>query len=459
MADDESPKSDPEIVAPVTGPLPSREPRHDPGVIDGEATEIHHGASAEPEAEEAAESAAEPDEPAPQAAPIEEPAVVAASAPPSRAGWLFLAALVGALVGVVVALAVAWFFDPRAAAIDSAVSSLATLQHNAEAGSVANAMLDKRLRALETDEASAPKASAIDALGQRIAALEAAAKADAGRNTIAQSALDEAHAARADAAKALALASAAGAGSSGAGSSAAPPASSAAPAAPDTSALEARVGKLESDLAALKAAADLAPVNDRLAKLEAALAAPKSEARVAASASAPGGGAGAAVLAISLVERVNAGAPYEPELTALSRLGADGAKLDALKPFAQTGAPTLAALRAAFAKVAPAVAAAATPAQTGGVMDRLLDHLRQLVRVHKVGEAVGDDPEGLTAHIAAALARGDLAAAYEAYGRLPEAARQAAGDWGKLAQGRQAAGEAALALRADAVGRLAAAKD
>ena len=455
MADDESPKSEPEIVAPVTGPLPSREPRHDPGTIDGEATEIHHAAPVEPEAgEAAAESVAEPDEPPVHAAPVEEPAAVAASTPP-RVAWPFLAALLGAVFGAIVALAAAWFFDPRGAEIDSAVSSMATLQRNTEAGSVANAMLDKRLRALETTDAAAPKAAALDALSRRIAALETAAgNNETAKNAIAQSALDEAHAARADAAKALALASAAGAGSS-----AAPPASGAAPVAPDTSALEARVGKLESDLAALKAAADLAPVNDRLAKLEAALAAPKSEARVAASASPPGGGAGAAVLAISLVERVDVGAPYQAELTALTRLGADSAKLDALKPFAQTGAPTLAALRAAFAKLAPAVVAAATPAQTGGVMDRLLDHLRQLVRIHKVGEAVGDDPEGLTAHITAALARGDLAAADEAYGRLPEAAKQAAGDWGKLAEARQAAGVAALALRADTVGRLAAAKD
>ena len=453
MADDENPKSEPEIVVPVAGPLPNREPRHDPGVIDGEATEVHHDAPAEPEASEAAaEIAAAPDEPPSDATPFVESAAVAPSAPPRRAGLPFLAGLFGALIGAVVALAAAWFFDPRGAEIDSAVSGIATLQRNTEAGSVANAMLDKRLRALETDDAAAPKATALDALGRRIAALEdAAAKNGTGKNAIAQSALDAAQAARADAAKALALASATGAGSSAA--------SGAAPVAPDTSALEARVGKLESDLAALKAAVDLAPINDRLAKLETALAAPKSEARVAASASPPGGGAGAAVLAISLVERLDVGAPYEAELTALTRLGLDSAKIDALKPFAQTGAPTSGALRAAFARLAPAVVVAATPAQTGGVMDRLLAHLRQLVRIHKVGEAVGDDPEGLTARITAALARGDLSAAIEAYGRLPEAARRAAGDWDELVRARQAAGEAALALRADTVGRLASAKN
>jgi len=160
-----------------------------------------------------------------------------------------------------------------------------------------------------------------------------------------------------------------------------------------------------------------------------------------------------------LNERLNAGAAFAPELTALARLGADDGKLSALRPFADAGAPTVAALGAAFAKIAPDLIAAATPPSGEGVIDRLLDHMRKLVRVHKVGEVAGADVEALAPRIAAALVRGDLSAALDAYDRLPDAARQASRDWAKAAEARRAAGVAAQGLRADAVGRLAAAKN
>lgn len=429
MADDTSPKSEPEIVSPTPGPLPSREPRHDPGVIEGEATELH-AAPRTPEAEAEAPEAPQPD-PAP--------------AKPPGAGRPFLAALAGALVGSVAAFAAAWFLDPRASEFQPAMAHLSVLERQQSIDKEAAAALDKRLRALESNEAAAAKAATLDALAKRVAGLETA-----GKNDAAQTALDEARAARADAAKALALAGQAGSAPAPQGGQAS---------AAEASALEARVAKLESDVSALKpAAADLGAIKDRLAKVEAGLAAPKSENRVPPSEEAAGGGATAAILATSLVDRLDAGAPYAQELAALTRLGADGAKLAALKPFADTGAPTLASLRVDFVKRAPTVAAAATPAEEGGVWDRFIDHMRKLVRVHNVGDPAANDPEALTSRIAAALAHGDLAQALEAYRRLPQAAQRDAADWAKAAEAREAAGEAALALRAEAVDRLAATK-
>ena len=81
------------------------------------------------------------------------------------------------------------------------------------------------------------------------------------------------------------------------------------------------------------------------------------------------------------------------------------------------------------------------------------------MRVRKVGEVAGDDPGAQAARVSAALARGDLAAALDAYRRLPDAARQASADWGKAAEARLAAAVAAQSLRADAVARLAAAEN
>ncbi len=437
MADETSPKSEPEIVSPTPGPLPSREPRHDPGVIEGEATEIHSAGAAPPEAPEP--------EPVPEASPEPEPA--AAPQPRPSAARPFLAALAGALVGGVAAFAAAWYLDPRAAEFEPAMARLAALEQQANADHAAAAAVDKRLRALEANEAGAAKADALDALAKRVAGLESAAKNDGAQNAEA-----DARAARADAAKALALAAQAGAA----------PTHSEGPATgtqTDTGAVDARLAKLESDVSGVKpAVADLGAVTDRLAKVEAALAAPKSETRVAPSEEAAGGPAAAAILAIALVERLDAGASYAQEWAALNRLGADGAKLAALKPFADTGAPTPASLRADFLKRAAAVAAAAAPPEQGGVMDRLLDHMSKLVRVHKVGDPAAADPESLTSRITAALAHGDIAAALAAYHRLPEAAQRDAADWAAAAEARQKAGEAALALRATAVDRLAAAK-
>ncbi len=443
MADDASRKSEPEIAEPAAGAAPpSREPRHDPGVIEGEASEIHQAApepaAAEPASEErAAEPAAD--------------ATAPEMRPRTRSSFFpFVAGGLGALFGAALALGAAWLVDPRAAALSAATSHLAALERGAEGQSEANANFDRRLVALEASEPGAAKAAALEALGRRVAALEGAA----GQGEAAQAALEEARAARADAAKALALAA-------GTGQAAAAPIQGGAPAPFDASALEARIGKLEGELAGLKSReTDLGQFDDRLAKIESALAAPKSGARVAAAEVALNrDGAAEAILAIALNERLNAGAPFAPELTALARLGADDGKLSALKPFADAGAPTLAALGAAFAKIAPDVIAAATPPSGGGVMDRLLDHMRKLVRVRKVGEAAGDDAEALAPRISAALARGDLSAALEAYDRLPDAARQASRDWAKAAEARQAAGAAAEGLRADAVGRLAAAKN
>ena len=92
-------------------------------------------------------------------------------------------------------------------------------------------------------------------------------------------------------------------------------------------------------------------------------------------------------------------------------------------------------------------------------MDRMLDHMRKLVRVRAVGEVAGDDPAALVSQIEAALARGQAASALGVYARLPEAARKAGADWAKTADARVAADAAARSLRENAIGRLAAARN
>jgi hypothetical protein len=419
MADDPIPSAEPEISAPPPAARP------EPAVIDGEATEIRDEGAAAPEAPPAEEAASPPPG---------EPARLAAYAVPAAAG------LGGAILGAALALLAAWLIDPRARALDDVRARLATLETSAQTQSSATAALDKRIAGLAAGAGGAVKADALDSLGRRVGALEAAG---GGIKT----ALDEARAARADAAKALAAAQAP-----------LPPPNAAAPAEPN--ALEPRLAKLEADLAAAGLRLDrLGGLDQRLAKLEGATAAPKSDARVAPANSATENAASIAVVALSLEQRFAAGAPFAAELAALAQLGVGADALAPLKPFAESGAPSLAAVAASWAKVEPAAAAAAPPPERSG-WDRLLDHMRALVRIRRVGEAAAsDESEPPVARIGAALERGDLPAALDAYGRLPEAARAVGGLWADAAGAREGAAKAATALRADAIGRLAAAKD
>jgi len=420
MAEDPIPSAEPEISAPPPT-VPPSPARPDPGVIDGEATEIR---------EEPAAEAAPADAP-----PSLEPNRPAAYAIPAAVG------LGGAILGAALALLAAWLIDPRAGALDDVRARIATVEKSAQSEPATASALDKRIAALEAGVASAAKGAALDALGRRIGALEASG-ADA------KTALDEARAARADAAKALNLAQAA-------------PLSTNAAAPAEPSALAPRLAKLENDLAAAAARLNqLGALDERLSKLEgAAGAAPKSDARVAMAKGASESPASVAVLALSLEQRLAAGAPFAAELAALSQLGVGADALAPLKPFADSGAPSLAALAASWAKVEPAVAAAA-PSPERSAWDRLLDHMRALVRVRRVGEAAGsDESDPPVARVGAALDRGDLAAALAAYGQLPEASRAAGSPWVDAAKARAAAVRAASALRADAIGGLAAAKD
>ncbi len=410
MADEPIPSAEPEISAPPPAE-PPRPSRPDPGVIDGEATEIRNETAA--------------------------PEVPATGAPPRAASAVAAAGFGGAILGAALALFAAWLIDPRAGALDDARARLVALDKTVETQAAATAALEKRIAGLEAGAGDAAKSAALDALGRRLGALEAT-------NGDVKSALAEA---RADAAKALAAAEAPP-----------PPAVSAAPAAAND--LEPRLAKLESELAGADARLDkLSALDDRLGKLEGASAAEKSDARVAPVKGGSDAAAAIAVLALSLDQRLAAGAPFAPELAALSQLGVGADALAPLKPFAESGAPTPAALAADWGKVEAKVAAAAAPADRSG-WDRMVDHMRALVRVRRVGEAAGSAESELpVAQIGAALESGDVAAALEAFAKLPEAARAAGHAWAVSAQARDAAVRAATALRAEAIGRMATAKD
>jgi hypothetical protein len=451
MADETSPDPTPDSDGAAT---PNRDRRHAPPIIEGEGAQSGDRIET-PRSEDRAEIPAPNN--GPETGPRQDVAPIAEAPPPASARPI-LSAAVGALVGAIVAGGGLWFLESRRAPDPDLVSRLEALERNPKPAAPTEAFtaLDKRIGALETKLAGAPTRAALDAYGQRLAALESAAlsaKAAADAN---KEALATAQAAHDDAAKALATASAASAAVQRAIEAAGAPAKQDSGA--DVAALEGRLGKLEQNLAGLaRLPAELAPLDQRIGKLEAALAAPKTENRVPAEAAPPSrDGAGLAVVAEALRDRLRAGAPFPIEAAALERLGPDPAKLAILKPLAEKGAPSPGALAADFAKAEPAVLAAATPAASGGVIDRLLANMGKVVRVTPVGELAGDDPAALVSQIKGALARGAAAPALAAWKRLPDPAREASRPWADEADAALAADKAAQGVLDDALARLAA---
>ncbi len=233
----------------------------------------------------------------------------------------------------------------------------------------------------------------------------------------------------------------------------------------DQQALADRVAKLETGLAAAKSAPaapdpaigkltdDDKALGDRVGKLEAALAAPKTEARADPSVAAKGDPIAQSVVAVALERRLYDGQPYPTEYSALEKVSTDPKALEALKPYAQSGAPTTAALAAGFAKIAPALRAPAKAAH-GDYAESLWDEMKGLVKVHPVGETQGDDPAAVTTQVAAALGRGDLAAAKAAFAKLPESERTSAAGWAKDLDGVADARAAAQSLIETSLARI-----
>ncbi len=155
------------------------------------------------------------------------------------------------------------------------------------------------------------------------------------------------------------------------------------------------------------------------------------------------------------------GAPYAEPLATLRKLETgDTARLDALAPFAEAGAPSTAQLAAEFRPVAEkAVAArraaeARSVAESGDIKTKLLSMADSIVQVRRVdappastGKPAGEDP---VAKVQAALDRGALQDAVTAFDALPQEAKAEAGAFGEKLKARNAAAQAARGLLSDA---------
>ena len=286
------------------------------------------------------------------------------------------------------------------------------------------AALNARIDAIEgkEDAASAASRTALSAMETRVAAAE----------NVANKAEESANSAQADAQKAFAS-----------GLAAQEPASGPAPAVPDLGPLEARIGTLEQ----------------KLAPLEATLAVPKADRRRQQDREKAEAGQGSpaqaiAIVAESLLRKLDSGGQFSGELAALENLGVPKASLAPLRAASESTVSSERQLTARFATLVRGIIESESAKQASadeGFLDRLTRHAKGLVHIRRVGDAEAAGVQGFVARIENALADHDLEAAYKTWKELPGAATTQSESWGEAAKARLDALNAARSIEADAV--------
>jgi hypothetical protein len=440
MARDKGEESAPERP-PVPGDLPYREP----SVIEGKAEEVHE-TTLEPAKSDAEASAAEPsagsmdelkaavenalDSHEAQASPPQPREREQVGREPNRR-WPVWPVALAALIGLLPGLAALWLaLQPPQDDTANAVTALR--------GDVAR--LSARVDGLEKRPDAAALREAIAALDKRLTSTETIARG-------AQSAADKA-ASEAKTATTVAQSAAERPPQASASAPAAPP--------PDLSPLRQQIGNADARVGALDQ--KLGAIDTRLGALQAKIDQPKTDARAPtadketdAAADNP---AALAVVAQSVLQALPRGTPFATELSALKSLKADPAKVAALEPLAQTGAPTSRALADRFRPLADEIAKHDQPAE-GSFVDRIMQSASHLVRVRSAGEKQGSDPSALASQIQAALDRGDLNRAHDLWTKLPDRAKARSQDWARSLEARLAADSAAQSLASESIARIA----
>jgi hypothetical protein len=382
---------------------PDSTPGRQPPTIDLKATEVGEGAS-------------------PDSSPEQQ-----SDAP--KPGWprLGIAAAVGGAVGALVVIAVMaglWVGgygpsqQPPAAASAPAPASQVTAEISARLKQIEGA-IQAQQQTRQPDQT----------LGPRIAAADAATKAQAESLAALSRRVDDV---AASVQTALAQAkTAATAASSAADAAKSATQSSISPR--DIEALTSRVAALESTMKSL---------SDTLA-------------RQTSSAGADDGAARLTVVSEALRAAVERGAPFQAELTAAKSLGVDQSATAPLEPFAAAGVPSTAALAQDLAGLIPALQQAAVPASSNGsFLGRIESHAQQLVRITPIDAPAAEAAAPVVARINGDAAHADIAAALADIAKLPPAAQTLTTAWVQKAQARDAAIAAARHIAADALAAL-----
>ena len=164
--------------------------------------------------------------------------------------------------------------------------------------------------------------------------------------------------------------------------------------------------------------------------------------------------AAAALAAASLAEATAGSGSFETELAALERVLPLSGEVRSLRPYAENGVPSRAALRADFdAVAAKAAVAARDPGERAGFFARAAHALSAIVTIRRVSPG-GEGPDAVLARAGAAVAEGDLEGALKILRDLPPMAAQAIAPWRSRALQRVAVDRQVAAIRAMALSDL-----
>jgi hypothetical protein len=214
----------------------------------------------------------------------------------------------------------------------------------------------------------------------------------------------------------------------------------------DTSAIDARIAALETELNASKeqtAQADgvAAGATARLDALEAKVNDTAGQTNMAL-----------AMAATGLKAAVDRGEPYKAELDTYTAVAPEEGDVATLRPTETKGVPTVSALASEFGDVAARIIASTrTVDPNAGILDRLWSSASSLVEARPVGMVEGEGVDALTARIEAHLNAGDLGAAIAEWDKLPEAAKTASADFGGAMKARQNASAVVSKALSDAL--------
>ncbi|HBF30058.1 mitofilin family membrane protein [Rhizobium sp.] len=233
-----------------------------------------------------------------------------------------------------------------------------------------------------------------------------------------------------------------------------------APKAADTSALEARLAKLESnpqqstaidpsaisDLQAKIASTNQAidqlksdvtgriqgltsgqsGLSDSLSAIQAKLNKPRDDIEVAR-----------AIAASALKTAADRGGPFLAELRTLGSIAPEDPAIAALEPYATTGAVSRAELLQRFNGVADTILSAINqPAESANIGERLLASAMSVIKVRPVGNVAGDSPSAIVARMEDKIRNGDLKGASAEWDTLPEVGRTVSAGFKKTLDAR-----------------------
>lgn len=216
--------------------------------------------------------------------------------------------------------------------------------------------------------------------------------------------------------------------------------------------LRARIADLEAQLAVARAAAPATgamndataqALSERLTRLE------EGQGRAVRAAA-------AAIAAGALADAAEESGPFSAELATLERLTPDSPALARLRPLAETGAPTRAALAAEFPSVAARAAAASRSTEGGSFLARAVGALNSIITVRRVDDLTGAEADAVLARAERHVADGDLEGALQELKGLPASGQKAVAPWTEKARHRVEIEERIAALRTDALRELAA---